>query len=386
MRILAIPSDATACAYYRILKPLEAMRDLGMAEVTFSVRNPKDGQQHLAWADYDDSINVSNFEIVVLNRNQDPAIIKFARDCRERGIKVVYDIDDDLFTLPANNPAYVAWGRDAQKVMAIQTRMLQQGVAKYKVTPEQMAVIARGNFDAIVANMRASDVVTVTTGALRNSYSKVVRDIEILPNQMHPPDWEDIEYPEHDGETWVGWAGSATHYDDLKPVAGAITDAIRREPEARLVICGFPLAARILFADLQAKGQVITYPWTDMQAYRSILAAMDIVLAPSAPMPFNEGKSDIRVLEAGMVGRPVVASETTYGYTVRQSGGGIVPRNAPEWTSAISRLLTDTDLRSQLGRANARYARTRSYTNYAGLWHAVYKRVLNGKSDNRRRI
>lgn len=376
MRILGVASSETPCEYFRIRKPLEAIAAAGLATVELANRDPA-GQYHFSSTRRGPNLyNVADYDLFVINRNHDSTVRSLANEGKQYGFKVVYDIDDDVFNVPPTNPAYAAWGRDGRKVAALQAAMLAKGTAKMKVTPEEMAAQARANFDSVVANIRAAHLVTVTTQTLADLYYPYNRAIAILPNQMYPQDWATVVAEPHPDELWIGWAGSGTHYDDLKLMASGAEAAVLALPHAKLVLTGFGNIGEFLFKDLQKVGKLVSHPWRSMEDYRSTLASFDIVLAPSDNNKFNAAKSDIRVLEAGMVGRPVVASECTYGYTVRASNGGLVAKDG-QWQQAILKLAKDTELRQRLGDNLHRYAQTRTYARAAHDWYAVYARLVN---------
>ena len=225
-------------------------------------------------------------------------------------------------------------------------------------------------------------MVTVTTPALAAVYAQYNQRVKVLPNQMVPADWQAIERIAHPGELWVGWTGSGTHYDDLKLAAAGITQALERLPHAKLVLAGSPQMAHYLFSEVEQRGQAITFPWTTLEAYRKYLASFDIVLAPSADNAFNASKSDIRVLEAGMVQRPVVGSVATYGPTIQASRGGLTARSTSDWMHAILKLANNADLRAAMAANLSSYANTRTYAAHAPLWHAAYTELLNDAKSN----
>jgi len=139
-------------------------------------------------------------------------------------------------------------------------------------------------------------------------------------------------------------------------------------------LIGFSEATR-LFEQVQE--QVITFEWMPLENYRHVVAAFDIALAPSASIRFNEGKSDIRVLEAALCGIPVVASETTYGDTVRAAGCGFVAKTVQKWQKGLARLVGNASLRSTLGKNGNEYVlRERTYDANAWRWAEAYSNLL----------
>ena len=74
-----------------------------------------------------------------------------------------------------------------------------------------------------------------------------------------------------------------------------------------------------------------------------------------------------------MTFNPVVASETTYGPTVRKANGGFVARNPKDWVNRTVQLLEDADLRYGLALAGLDYTvNQRTYETQASRWLDVY--------------
>jgi glycosyltransferase involved in cell wall biosynthesis len=335
-------------------------------------------------------------DIALFQRQPEPHIAELFRVAQEMGVKVVFDVDDDLYSVPPNSPSYLSWGRDWRKIgglgqlsnkvaQAVDGRSIctDEKVVEYEAkchAAKQWTEQARANFDGIIRNLRLADLLTVSTRKLKQVYSKHRNDIVVLQNQVEQQDWEQAIADPHekpDGEVWIGWAGSRTHWADLKEIARPIEEVLRRNPEARMVLVGFP-EAQFLF-----KRQVITFDWMPLDEYRSVVAAFDVALAPSASIQFNEAKSDIRVLEAAICGVPVVASDTTYGETIREANCGFVAKTPQRWIRHVNRLVSNASLRSTMGRAGREYVtKKRTYDANAWRWAETYSKLLEEQTCN----
>jgi hypothetical protein len=112
----------------------------------------------------------------------------------------------------------------------------------------------------------------------------------------------------------VGWWGIYNHWDDWRDVAPAIEPVLADRPETRLLLMGMPELAQ-LFPRLQAQGQLVTAPFVaaeELGPYRAMLKSLDVALAPTCAHPFNEAKSDLKLLQYGAAGVAAIASRTTY--------------------------------------------------------------------------
>jgi len=393
-RIIALPGDLSACGYYRVFAPLAAMERAGLAEVHRP--EPTVGED----GHVDVRINVEDlkdYDIAVFQRQPELRILALFGKARQYGTKTVYDVDDDLFGVPPNSPAYLAYGRDWRKVGGLGKLIgrtyhefppVRSGQILLDPKKREYAALehaahdwtdqARANCSGIIRNLRAADLVTVSTERLKHVYGKHRSDLVILRNQIEPRDWAgaiEDPYPKPEGELWIGWAGTRTHYADLKEIARAVVVVLQRNPNTRLVLAGFP-EAKVLFHEVAA--QVVTFDWMPITDYRRIVAAFDIALAPLDAIKFNEAKSDIRVLEAALCGVPVVASETTYGETVRVGNCGLVAKTPQKWIGHLERLVHNPDLRKQMGKNGKRYVtRERTYDANAWRWAEAYAQLTN---------
>jgi glycosyltransferase involved in cell wall biosynthesis len=110
-------------------------------------------------------------------------------------------------------------------------------------------------------------------------------------------------------------------------------------------------------------------PWTKTVPDYWRALDMDVMVAPLQAHPFNRSKSPLRVLEAAMLGIPVVASDYgPYAQFVQHGTTGLLVRADHEWGKHLRALVEDTAMREELG-ANARQqAATWTIENHADDW------------------
>lgn len=413
IKVLGLPGDKTdgACASYRVIWPLQALEATGrftqyiapivkrvvppipelqslpvrqvpegqepLAMITRPVRVDRDGRQ-------DPSIPnlVNNYDIVVLQRQPEADVSELIKVCKRFEIKVVFDIDDAALSIPAWNPNYVTWGRDRRRIMQMVRGFYASGFVPNCIlgkSPEEVADLAQTYREGILRHLRWADLVTVTTEALADEYQRYNSNIQVCPNQMHLGHWADLEPIPHPGRLWIGWAGGWTHAEDLAILKAPMQQILQRHADVDFVLVGFDQAKKLLFSGLP-EDRVLTFPWEqDFRSYHSTVASLDVVLAPSKPCQFNEGKSDIRVMEAWLCGLPCVASPTTYGQTIRASGGGLVANKTKDWLKALERLIQRPGLRRQMGARGKQYViGRRTYEHNVGLWQRAYLELFEG--------
>jgi len=96
------------------------------------------------------------------------------------------------------------------------------------------------------------------------------------------------------------------------------------------------------------------HPFVIMADYPAYLASLnlDIAVAPLADIPFNRAKSNLRLLEYGMLAIPVVCTDID---PYRGSPACCVPNTLDAWVQALRERIHDADAREQEGRAMRRW-------------------------------
>ena len=92
------------------------------------------------------------------------------------------------------------------------------------------------------------------------------------------------------------------------------------------------------------------HPYTCLADYPSQLAALnlDIAVAPLAQTPFNQAKSNLRLLEYGILGIPVVCTDID---PYRGSPACCVANTTAAWTNALRERIHDPKARKREGKA-----------------------------------
>jgi hypothetical protein len=90
-------------------------------------------------------------------------------------------------------------------------------------------------------------------------------------------------------------------------------------------------------------------PWSELPAR---LASLDVNLAPlELPSAFNQAKSEVKYLEAGLVEVPTVASPSdAFRAATREGATGLLAPDEDAWERALAGLLADEHARATLAR------------------------------------
>lgn len=289
MTLLGLMPTNDAAAYYRIMLPVGAA---GGAVAPFATVPAG---------------VVAEASTVVLSR---VGVTAGVSQIRARGVRVVFDLDDDPTTdPPVLNPAF--------------------------------------NRDATLAMIGAADIVTCTGPTLAARLRKLHGDVRIVPNLVRVTDWPRPEPAP--GPPVVVLAGSTSHEHDWRLVA---------RPLARLRARGVPFVLRIC-------GHLPAYlaplcddyrPWQSFAGYAAMLRGGSIGLCPLPDTRFNATKSPIKAYEYSLSGMAVIGSPCQYGPVLRAAGlGHAVAVSEGDWGAMLQHYLEDATSR----RADA--ARLRAY-------------------------
>lgn len=320
--LLTTAGGRDGCSWYRVEVPARWLREQGV-----TVRTKYADQGDVCEAEGD----LEGIGTFFNSRGVDPTLLFAALAMQQRGIRVVYDMDDDLWALPE-------WNYHAA------------------LTDERM----RKNMTSMV---RVADVVTTPTQVLAGRLEALGGKPRVIPNALPSEAFVDRPRAPHTGLR-IGWAGSATHIEDLAQVHAAFAQLLLDRLDVTLVFFGWtpPLWIHYVRAE--------SHPWVQLPAYYDALAALDldIFVAPLAACAFNEAKSPLKLYEAGAMGWPIVC--TDFGpYAGAPDGVPAlrVPLDRPDrWHEALTVLCRDPALRRALGGDAQRHVAARHRIDHVG--------------------
>lgn len=298
LHVAFFASDTMGCGYYRAFQPARLLQGTTQPIVAYPT--------FVA-----DKLLIDWAHVLVWERTSSPAVLAAARAIAHRRVQL-YDLDDDVFGVPPENPAYAATSNPAY------------------------AENVRG-FLAVAEHV-------LTTNAVLGE--RLGRPFTVVPNAVDPE-----RFVRQENETdvvRVGWAGSTSHAVDLRVIADALRQLVREfGPRIQLVTMGYDGGA--LLEGLPVEH----HPFTPVGAYAGALAALrlDIGLAPLADIPFNHAKSPIKYAEYSALGIPTVASAVGPYTVITHGETGLLASHGQDFYRKLRRLVLDRALRRQLGEA-----------------------------------
>lgn len=328
-RILGVPLTGGA-GEYRLRAPLRAIGQAGLAQ-TMICEPPK-------------AFSVRILSPVELARAAPDAIIMHqplddpqtdALEAYKRfmpQVRRIITIDDLITALPKKNSFYKAGFKDARPRLR--------------------------------RTLGLADRLVVSTRPLADICADMIGDIRIMPNCLEGALWNDVAPPRLPRKKpRVGWAGAQQHLGDLEliyPVVEALADEV---DWIFMGMCPEPLKPFVR----ESHGFV-----QDFRTYPQALARLDLdlAIAPLEIHAFNECKSNLRLLEYGAMGWPVICTDI---YPYQNAPVTRLPNEPEKWISTIREQLADPAALQHAGRLLQAWVRDGYILeNHATSWFAAY--------------
>lgn len=298
--VLALAADHFGCGHYRVIEPVRAMHGSGIADARFAGRYFTPEELHRLQPD----------TLVLqrqVNEEQLQLIQRIKRLCPTF---MVAELDDYLPNLPLKNA-------HRQEIPKDVLRQLRRSV---------------GMMDRFV----------VSTDALAEALEGTHADMRVVQNRLPPRWWRGLQGSRRTGgRPRVGWAGGISHQGDLELIADVVKELHREVDWIFFGMC----PDRIKPYVREYHGPV------SIERYPAMLASLnlDLALAPLEQNLFNECKSNLRLLEYGACGVPVIASDARpyrCGLPVT-----LVKNRFKDWVDAIRAHVQDPDAAARSGDA-----------------------------------
>ncbi|MED5509395.1 MAG: glycosyltransferase, partial [Pseudomonadota bacterium] len=142
------------------------------------------------------------------------------------------------------------------------------------------------------------DRLIVSTQPLADMCQEMIEDIAIIPNRLHKARWSDLQIKRQQShKPRVGWAGAQQHQGDLEIIIDVVKETAEEVDWIFFGMC--PDEIRPYVKE--------SHDFVDIEAYPQKLASLnlDLAVAPLEEHDFNIAKSNLRLLEYGILGWPV---------------------------------------------------------------------------------
>ena len=218
--------------------------------------------------------------------------------------------------------------------------------------------------------------ITTTEGLqkeLKNYISEVYINRNVASDRMLELSLNANKNKKEHNDVVLGYlSGSITHNPDVELIKPTLIKLMRKYSYLKLKLCG---EITIPEEFQQFKDRIIIEPFVDWEKLPSIIASLDINLAPLEKSIFNEAKSENKWVEAALVKVVTVASNVgAFKHEIKNNVDGFLCSNEKEWEEVLSKLIEDNALREKV--ANTAYNRVvkEKITIYSGHGLAKYIR------------
>ena len=303
-RIVGVPLTDTAVGDLRVIAPLNAMDNQGIVQTLSTPPLEGSSQAVTQMPSVIEMARISPDVLLMQSPVQPHQISQLERYRKYlKETFMVYDLEDYKFAPPKGHP-------------------------QHNVFPKDMRERLQRSFNQC-------DRLLVSSEKLVEDYYGMIDDIRYVPNYLSRKRWEGHRSLRRYGrKPRVGWAGAQQHHTDLAivaPVVKALAD------EVEWVFMG------MCIDEIKPYVSEI-HPAVTYTAYPEKLASLnlDLAIAPLENNIFNQAKSNLRLLEFGVMGWPVVCTDIDP-YRYANAPVKRVENSQQAWVDAIRERINDLD-------------------------------------------
>jgi len=262
--------------------------------------------------------------------------VKFMRDYKKRGKRVLYDMDDDFWSVAKENPS---------------------------------VLVSNAHKDQYEGMIAEADACITPSHVLAKKFKKhFKKPVFICPNGIDYNEYQ--ERPHQNEDTLkIGYMGASSHWKDLQVIGDVIAD-LNKKHEFLFTIYGLvgePLEAaiytysKLLAHNFQPEKRAyheaainfykqlqgtrfwhVPFMPPELHAKTLQMCDLDIGLAPLEDTEFNRGKSNIKYYEYAAVGTMTVASDVL---PYKDEVDYVAKNTHKDWYNKLERLIEDPQFR-----------------------------------------
>ncbi|MFP5507441.1 MAG: glycosyltransferase [Gammaproteobacteria bacterium] len=296
-RILGIGMGSDGAWYYRGTAPLDALHEAGLARCAVVPKY----KTYLRVPTVTELARSECDTLLAYNALHDQHLEALACYKRHAAAFLTFGLDDLAAELPQKNPFRKTVYKDIKK--------------------------------RIRTALSLCDRLVVTTEPLREAHRGMIDDIRVVPNYLESARWLGLQSRRGVGrKPRVGWAGALQHQGDLELIHEVVKATAQEIDWVFFGMC--PPALRPYVAEFHAPVVFEEYP------ARLAALNLDLAVAPLEYNRFNEAKSNLRLLEYGVLGWPVVCTNI---HPYQEAPVERVSNNTRAWLNAIRERIADPD-------------------------------------------
>lgn len=339
IRVYSLPSHAEkhrvhGVDFSRVIQPMEHLNGYSDEEVKFEVTIYDPKKEELHNEDIAEWTKIAKeYDIIFFNYLNNPwGFAVMGAMARANGVKLVMDLDDSLWNIKPDNPAYNVYKKGEQAIR---------------------------DFISICNEV---DYLTCTSSYLKhvimNNTDKTADKIIVIPNYIdlelysHRPAFKD------DGQIQLTHFGSTTHFADLADYEfqKGIDRIMSEYPQVTLCMVGAFIPKyknRWGKRYKQLYGHEDFYTWVkDPEKFAKVMEETDIMVVPLTNDIYNKCKSNIKFLEASSAKKPgVYQNIRQYQEVIVAGENGYLAEKENQWYHFLKELIDDKQKRQAVGEA-----------------------------------
>ncbi len=301
LRVMAFPLNESGTGRYRCIDPLHQLERQGQIEVIWL---PTHEFQTQPFQPNAFEVHRLQPDVVFIQQALSDKHYAYFKQLKARtGLSFVFSLDDLLMSLPDQS--------------------------------NRKSLVFRDMRHRLRRTLALCDRLVVTTPTLAEAYAPYINDIVIIPNSLDLDYWPKTEPKrKHAGKPRVGWAGATQHSGDLSMLTEVVTTLAKDVDWVFMGMCPDQLQSVVKEV----------HPYVSFSDYPASLASLDLdlAIAPLENNAFNQAKSNLRLLEYGIYGWPVIASNVTP-YRENDPPVMLVENTYEAWITAMKAAIADPD-------------------------------------------
>ncbi len=356
IKIFSLPShqskDRTSGVdFARIIQPMKILNGYEDKDVKFEVEI-FDINKEMNWQEV-----AKNFDIIYFNYILNPwGYAAMGAMARSHGVKLVLDLDDSLWHLNSDNPAYSVWKKGSDGI-------------------NNFTCIANDVDELTVTNSYLKNVVITQTRQKSENIHAIDNYIDLENSYNHRSPFKDTN------NITLLHHGSTTHFIDLETeeFAKGIDKIMHEYPNVTLKTIG---AWKPKFRQRWGERYITDYGHPDIyewihNKYPSFMDEADIMVTPLHKDVYTSCKSGIKYLENSAAGKPGVYQDMRqYQAYIKNGQNGYLASTEQEWYKAIKRLIDDKEHRRLVGQNAFKTIENHTIQGNIGRYVDLFKKVL----------
>lgn len=367
IKLLLVPSDLAGVGHFRTIWPGQQIEKDFSDEFEIEINHtpPTNDINYL-----------TKFDIIHFHRNLGAyeEMEPLFSEIKKRGTKLIMDLDD-YWNPPKTHPLY--------------------GIAVKDELEKK-----------ITTTLKSVNYVTTTTNIFAKHIEKLNKNVFVMPNAIDPEHrmWKD-DHKKTNDKVRISWIGGSSHLNDLELLNGSMNilhGDTNLKGKYQIIMCGYDIRGHMteimpdgsqrvrkiephetvwnnferIFTNNYAcvseryenwlkKHKNEPYPFEDLYEetfirrwtlpltqYGRHYSYCDVCLAPLAENIFNEVKSELKIIEAGMMGKVLIAQDFSVykELLTHEENALLVPsaKNNRGWYKNMKKVIEDKELRNKL--------------------------------------